>query len=391
MALLQTDATTVGLYPLPETAIRLGTSGTDSGAGLIPAGVYEFKPAIPPKPSFIQSLLNKIGQLPETPPVYISPYDDFLLPVTAVATFPEEYISGMTITGPIACMLEDPLPVLEGFEKTLRSLAATLRVGISPWWAPGLFFDPFVRVVYPQPPIPPAPVGNPTIPGTGPGYKTYTANIQGYYTDRNWTDRQWVLKEYDVVAKYNINGRFTKPAKNIKYPLDPRSIVNFQPSEITPYTFFSTNLFTGACAEEVMLRYIRCAEHIIQYKPTEIRSMRFYFLVVIDSVIYPGYLPPPLGSPVPSVILKTPFVAHMTVDANHDWLSIFKLLCSNKLVSGPCRSNKVYEDLNDVPKVPPGDPDLSSECYTTNRDFSEYNQELTDLFDNFIQNNTVEQ
>lgn len=383
MALLLTDQVTVGLYPLPETALRLGNLGNGAGANLIPAGVYEFKPVIPPKPEFITNLLTKVGQLPEVPPVYISPYDNFLLPVTAIPSFPNEFISGMTITGPIACMLEDPLPLLEGFDKTLRSLGETLRIGVSPWWAPGLFFDPFVTVQYPQPFIPPAPTGTPS--GQGPGYLSYTVNISGYYTDRNWTDRQWILKEADVVAKYNINGRFTKPAKNIKYPLNPASIKDFRASEITPFTFFSTNILTSACAEEVMLPYIRCAEHIIQYKPSEIRAMRFYFLVVIDSVIYPPYVPPAVQ---PAIILKTPFIAHMTVDSNHDWMSIFKLLCSHLLVNGPCRENRVYEDLNDVPDTPSGDPGLSSECYTTNKDFSEYNQELTDLFDEFIQINT---
>ena len=388
MALLLNDSVTVGLYPLPDTAIRLGASGGGAGAGLIPAGVYELKPVIPPIPGVISNLLNKIGKLPETPPVYVSPYDNFVLPVTAIPTFPNEYISGMTITGPIACMLEEPLPVLEGIGKTLRSLGETLRIGISPWWAPGVFFDPFMNVSYAQPPIPPAPVGAP--PGTGPGYLSYTANIQGYYTDRNWTDREWVLKEADVVARYNIQGRFTKPAKNIKYPLNPKSIVNYQPSAITPYTFFSTNIITSACAEEVMLPYLRCAEHIIQYKPSEIRMMRFYFLVVIDSVIYPPYLPPPLGAPINSIPLKTPFVAHMTVDSQNDWMSMFKLICSHKLVSGPCKKNRVYNDLNNVPDTPPGDPNLSSACYTTNKDFSEYNQELTDIFDQFIQSNTKE-
>jgi hypothetical protein len=387
MALLLNDSVTVGLYPLPETAVRLG-GNVSGGAGLIPAGVYEFKPVVPPVSGVVQSVLDKIGQLPETPPIYVSPYDNFTLPVTAIPTFPNEFISGMTITGPIACMLEEPLPVLEGIGKTLRSLAETLRIGISPWWAPGLFFDPFVSIQYPQPPIPPAPIGSPS--GQGPGYLSYSANISGYYTDRNWTDREWVLKEPDVVARYNIQGRFTKPAKNLKYPLNPKSIKKFEPSAITPYTFFSTNIITSACAEEVMMPYLRCAEHIIQYKPSEIRMMRFYFLVVIDSVIYPPYTPPPFGAPINSIPLKTPFVAHMTVDAQHDWVSIFKLLCSNILVNGPCNTNRIYEDLNDVPDTPPGDPGLASECFKIDRDFSEYNQELLDLFNNFIQTNTVE-
>lgn len=369
---------TCGIYPLPDTATRIGGLGATSLINSIPAGIYEFKPVPPLAPEFIRKLLGKMGSLPEKPPIYVSPYDNFLLPVTAIPipVVPNCYISGMTITGPIACMLEDPLPVLS-FPKALRSLGATMRIGISPWWAPGLFFEPFVRVTYPQPYIPPAPVSaSPS--GTGPGYKSYTVNIQGYHTDRNWTDREWITKEKDVIAKYNINGRWIKPWKpgREQFPISALSIRKLVPSAITPYTFFSTNILTAAACEEVMIPYLRCAEHIMSYKPSEIKAMRFYYLVMIDSVIYPPYTPP--AAPPPSIIIKTPYIAHMTVDAQNDWMGAFKMIVAQRLCNGPCERGQ-YDDMNKVPDKE-GTDELETMCFRDEADLEEYILELQNNF-----------
>lgn len=375
-AILQPDFTTVGLFPLPTTAVRF--ANPKSLVNKIPAGQWELKPVIPPVPSLLTKIQSKLGILPETEPKYISPYDNFLLPVTAIVPIPSihEFISGMTITGPIACMLEDPLPVLS-FPDALRSLGSIMRIGISPWWAPGLFLDPFVRVTYPMPYIPPSPTSvSPS--GAGPGYKTFTVNIGGYHTDRNWTDREWILKEKDVIAKYNINGRWIKPWKpgNESYPINPLQINKLVGSAITPFTFFSTNLLTSAVCEEVMLPYLKCAEHIMAYKPSEIRSMRFYYLIMIDSVFYPPYTPP--APPPPSIPIKTPYIAHMTVDAQNDLMGMFKMIASQRLCNGPC-DNGQYEDMN---KVPPkeGTSQLETECYREELNFDEYTEELNSIF-----------
>ncbi len=385
MASLLFDSVTVGVFPLPDTALRF--TDPKSLVNKIPAGFYEFKPVVPPLPTSIRSLLDKVGVKPEKPPVYISPYDNFTLPVTATANIPNEFITNMTITGPIACFLEDPLPSLK-FPDTLRSLGQALRIGISPWWAPGLFLEPFVNVTPVTAPVVPSPVTvGPS--GTGPGYLNFTTNISGYYTERNWTDREWILKESDVIAKYNINGRFYKPwdPENQSYPIDTASINQFTASFITPATFYATNIITGGCIEEVMLPYIRCAEHVMSYKGSEIRSLRFYFLVTIDSVIYPPYTPP-FQPPPPSIILKTPFIAHMSVDASHDWMTILKIFCANQLACGPCNKNRIYDDINDIPPSE-GTDELVGECFAIQRDTDEYIEELETLFSDFIEENTL--
>lgn len=385
MAQLLVDGVTVGLPYTTDTAIRIAEAGDLSAALLIPRGVYELKPPIPPLNSLIQQVRDLTGILPEKPPVYISPYDSFTQYITVVPSVPNEKISNVSILGPFACFLEDPLPEITNPLKTLRSFETALRIGVSPWWAPGLFFEPYVSafdssslidagtglpIVSPEGlsyPIPPSPVTvSPS--GDGPGWTFYNTKISGYYTERNWTDREWILKHRDVYARYNINGRFTMPGNKVKMPLYRENIKDLRASAITPYTFFSQSVFTAGCIEEVMLPYLRCAEQIIQWKPSEIKMMRFYFIIFVDSVIYLPYTPP-FQSPPPSIIVKTPIVCHMTVDSQNDLLGILKLLCANALVGHGNCDPQVYDDLNNVPDRSQGGDDLESECFRIDDDF----------------------
>lgn len=403
MAIISPDNVTVGIYPLPSTAIRIAAAGVSGGKtflNAIPAGIYELKPVIPPLPKFITDLISNLKiSLPEVEPTYISPYQVFSLPVTAQISFPFEKITNVRVLGPLACMLESPLPVLK-FPNIVRSLDQITRIGISPWWAPGLFFDPFVTWAPSptNPPLLPAPLSVSKSGGVGniqpDGYFTFTVNIGGYYTDRNWTDREYILKEKDVIAKYNINGKFTRnfPSGNFRerFPIKPESIKNFAVSDITPYTFFAANPFGGAAVEEVMIPKLRCADAILGFKPSEIRMMRFYFIIIIDSVIYP---PVDLLSPsVPSIPVSTPYLCHMTVDSNNDWMSILRMLIANALIDGPC--TKVDADGNkltygDTPVDEPN-PSLEIVCYNTDEEFEKVNAELNDYLNNIVLENTKE-
>lgn len=403
MAQLLVDNVTVGLPWTTDTFTRIANLSNLSLANVIPRGVYELKPPIPPLNSLLQKVRDLTGTLPEKPPVYISPYDAFTLPITVVPSIPFEKISNVSIVGPFACFLEDPLPAITNVVDTIRSLDQAIRIGVSPWWAPGLFFEPFVRgfnsaslldaagnpvantggLSYP---IPPAPTS--TSPsGDGPGWPQFSTKISGYFTERNWTDREWILKHKDVIAKYNINGRFTMPAKKVKMPLYREQIKDFAPSAITPATFYPTNSLTAGCIEEVMLPYLRCAEHIIQWKPSEIKMMRFYFLINIDSVIYLPYkpFPPFFEPPPPSIIVRTPILCHMTVDSQNDLLAILKLLCANLLVgNGSCEGGEVYDDLNQTPDKSTAGGELESECFTTQKDLDTAIDNLNGTFSSFI-------
>ena len=406
MAALLPDGITVGPYPLPATALKLAdlASVGDFLINAIPAGFYEFKPVVPDGANFLKTLIKALfpNNLTEQEPKYISPYDSWILPVTAVPTFLNEKILGMDIDGPFACMLESPGPILE-FPNAVRSLDRTVRIGLSPYWSPQLFFEPFVGDIdaLAQPRLEFANyAGATTAPGVysggigsvqPDGYPSYTVTLGGYYTERNWTDRYYITQEYDCFAKYDINGRFTKPFNRGKpldrseLPLDPSSIKDFQASRVTPFTFFATNPITQKCVEDVMPSYLRCAEKLLTYKHTEIRSMRFYFRGIIDSIVYLPYSPP--GPPPPAVFLRTPFIAHMSVDTNHDLTSVARILCAAKMCNGPCRSEAVYnEDLGAVPRTA-GPDTLETACYTTLSDYERANSELQTEFDEYITSN----
>ena len=279
-----------------------------------------------------------------------------------------------------------------------------LRIGIWPFWAPNpgfgklgpLFFEPFIFNSNP-PPIPSASYLAPNCARLGTGYDEgllgpnlpgspglATATIAGYHTDRNFFDRQWILKEREYIRKYNSLGRFETPWKpnRASFPIDPDSIKDFVPSPITPYTFFSTNILTGACAEDVMMPYLRCADHIMHFKPTEIKALRFYYFAVTNTVTYtPTALPPP--APCAGITVNPPEVTllHMTVDANHDIMSILKLLCSREIVNGPCTKDREYSNLGEIPD-PPRDDTLSAECFNEKDAYDTYIGELEDFFTN---------
>lgn len=396
MATLINSGFSVGSPYTVETLDRLAKENELSAALLIPRGQFELKPFLSVEvPQIIKDIRDLVGSLEEDNPEYISPYDLFTIDVTAIPSFLYEKILDMNITGPFACFLEDPLPEITDIGSTTRSFETALRIGVSPWWAPnpslsnlgpGPFFEPYItceELNDANPPILIPDVSWSPEGGTGRGYTTFTKSISGYYTERNWTDREWVLKHRDVYARYNINGRFTMPGNKVKMPLYRENIKDFGVSGITPFTFFSQNMLTAGCIEEIMLPYLRCAEQIVQWKASEIKKMRFYYLCVIDSVLYLPYFPPFTSNP-PPILLKTPIICHMTVDSQNDILAVLKLLCANELIGHGNCDPEVYEDLNQVPDRSQGGDDLESECFRINEDFNAGISTLTSTFGNVI-------
>jgi len=371
-------------------------------ARLIPGGSFELNPLLSfntAPNSAIEAIREVFSRLIPGGRGYVSPYDvqlsdiiaggGFRDPVSGVVV-PNRYekIFNITITK-IGCMLEDPLPSIKPPDST-RSLEETLRIGISPWWAPGLYFEPFIQQVpnLNYPPIVPSPVSAFSRGGIGPGYDFMFANLAGYYTDRNMTDREWVLTEGAEICRYNINGRFCKDKKpgRIDFPLSLPKFKDLRASNITPYTFLTTNQFGGICYEDIMKEYLRCSTQVIQYKNTEIKVMRHYYLVIVDSVIYPPFIRSPATPTVPSIILKTPFIIHQCVDCENDYAGIYKLLCAQKQVAGPCKGR----NLNDLPE-PPGVTEFGNavtECFRTQRAYEEYVETLQTTFTDLLDANT---
>lgn len=396
MAQLLAGGVIVGAPYTVETLKRLAEESELSAALLIPRGMYEIKPILSFVPQLIADVQNLVGSLEVDAVNYISPYDVFNVTLTAVPSFQFERILNMTVKGPFACFLEDPLPEITDVVDTTRSFEEALRIGVSPWWAPnsnlsntgpGPFFEPYISNTLFSPAKPPIPLPSVTWDpsgGSGVGYFDFSVDLSGYYTERNWTDREWILKHRDVYARYNINGRFTMPGNKVKMPLYRENIKDFRGSAITPYTFFPQNMLTAGCIEEVMIPYLRCAEQIIQWKPSEIKKMRFYYYCEIDSVIYLPYLAPFQPNP-PPILLKTPIICHMTVDSQMDLLGTLKLLCANELVGhGNNCQGQVYDDLNNVPDRSEGGDDLESECFRINDDFNAGIAELNSTFGSII-------
>lgn len=263
MAIPLVDNVTVGLYPLPATAPRAAS------VAAVPAGVYEFKPVA--------------DIIPDTEPNYVQPYETFSMTVSAVPNLPDEKIISLTVTGPTHCVLEEPLP---SFDST-RSLDADLDITVSPLWVSGAFREPFIV--------------NST---TGSGL-TPVVTISGYFSERNFYDREWLLRYPDAIAKIGWNG--------VKYELlevlnkkeelfDPSMLVKTYPSSITAETYYPLTPADARLYDaSVMETFIARCSDILSYKPSDIRKLRMFFdiSIVSDKGTYP-------------------FTAHMTVQNNMD-------------------------------------------------------------------------
>ena len=136
MAQLLAGGVIVGAPYTVETLKRLAEESELSAALLIPRGMYEIKPILSFVPQLIADVQNLVGSLEVDAVNYISPYDVFNVTLTAVPSFQFERILNMTVKGPFACFLEDPLPEITDVVDTTRSFEEALRIGVSPWWAP---------------------------------------------------------------------------------------------------------------------------------------------------------------------------------------------------------------------------------------------------------------
>jgi len=261
MAIPLIDNITVGLYPLPATAPRA------SSVALVPAGVYELKP--------VASII------PDTEPNYVQPYEPFSIEVSAVPNIPDEKIISLTVTGPTYCVLEEPLP---SFDST-RSLDAELEISASPLWVSGAFQESFI-------------VNSTTASGLTP-----VVTISGYYSERNFYDREWLLRYPDAIAKISGNGvqyELLEVINKQEEIFDPSMLVKTYPSSISAETFYPLSPADAKLYDSsAMINFISNCSDILSYKPSDIRKLRMFFeiSIVSDKGTYP-------------------FTAHMTVQNN---------------------------------------------------------------------------
>lgn len=239
MATLLTDGITVG---------AAGSLGPPKANAAVLGEIWEFRPTPPP---------GEDGEEQK----FISTYEPFTLPITAIPTLPNEIIISLTITK-TSCIIEDPLPGAP----TTKSKDAKLNIKASPYWAPGIFLEPLVLTT----------VGNATIP----------ANISGYFTERNWYDREITVSYLNAVSKFTSDGFFYAPLANfpINLPFDLRKINIMLPSAVNVNTFYPLSLAAAEKTEsEILQGYFNSIGQVISYKGTDIKKLRFLFEVEIIS------------------------------------------------------------------------------------------------------------
>lgn len=289
MATLLDDRLTVGIWPLPGTAKRANLL-----AGIVTPGFgsYELRPLA--FENMAEAVAN--GDLASIDD-YIAPYQTFTLVATAIPTEPDEIIVSVSFDPlpplgaftPFKAILEEPNPLTQ----PNRSGADEPQEIIpSPNWDPPIVAEPYIKVLN----------------------GVTTATIVGYYTEKAFYDREWILRYPDVIARISGEG-----VRYLKYedipqgvPFDPKLFdkAPFAASTITPATWYPA---TKADAEILdapqMEQYITQSSGIVSYKASEIRKLRFFYMCYIISTT-----PAPVtGIPVPKTTIIPCF---MTVQNN---------------------------------------------------------------------------
>lgn len=246
MATLLVDGITVGPAPLPGPPLANAT---------LPTATWEFRPVPTTLPS------GESGPSAN----FITTYQPFQLSVSAIPTSPTEVITNITITLKY-CILEDPLPGAA----TTRSLDGKLDIKISPFWATGLFLEPLIVCT-------PGPV----------------ATISGYFTERNFYDREIVVSYLNAVTKFTSSGFFYAPLENFpnNLPFDLKKIKIPLPSGVNINTFYPLTVGAAYTTEsEILEPYFSSIGQVISYKGTDIKKLRFFFDVIISSStgVYPS-------------------------------------------------------------------------------------------------------
>lgn len=246
MATLLIDGITVGAAPLPGPPLANAT---------LPTATWEFRP--------VPSTLPSGESGPDAN--FITTYQPFELSVSAIPTSPTEVITNITITLKY-CILEDPLPGAA----TTRSLDGKLDIKISPFWATGLFLEPLVVCT-------PGPI----------------ATISGYFTERNFYDREIVVSYLNAVTKFTSSGFFYAPLENFpnNLPFDLKKIKIPLPSGVNINTFYPLTVSAAYKTEsEILEPYFNSIGQVISYKGTDIKKLRFFFDVIITSStgVYPS-------------------------------------------------------------------------------------------------------
>lgn len=272
------------------------------------------------------------------------------------------------------CVLESPLPFYDANNETSwdpvrGAISSKPKIYAHPSWAPGLFNEPMISTPYALG----IPISNPfgvtrTILPPGP----YDANILtplvkepetsrvasnfnffGYFTERNFYDREWISRWGPFLIKANVDGVFFKVPLLKEYPWASSGWIPLN-NEVNIETFYQPNLVNAYFRDSFAVnKYMQGANAIHLAKPSRILSLRYYleFTVKTGGLFIKSFDPNLLDALI--ALIKTvyeppveyKFYASISVQMNHRPYER--------------RYDRLVKFTSDVPKAPvTGDPYL---------------------------------
>ncbi len=281
MAILENNGITVGPWPLPATLKRSDVLGNLFIPGSLVPPAYELRPI--PYENIGEALTNgDIATLED----YVSPYATFTLNAVAIPSTPDEVI--------VSCSFKPPYwaEALGIFSDDIRPFKVIVEEPIDGSNASRTASEEPVIIVPPIGGLWAAPGSEePTIQAFNSGP---TATLVGYYTEKAFYDREWYLRFSNCLARFSYLGiQYIKPEDVPQgVPLDLQVlfsdplIAKTLPSTITYNNWYPQTKAAAQILDAAeMAYYLSTCEGIINYKATEIRKLRYYYIVFIESLI----------------------------------------------------------------------------------------------------------
>jgi len=237
-------------------------------------GNYEFRPRLSPQ-ALTEALLN--GEISSSDD-YIATYQSFSLSVEAIPNLTGEGIIAHRLEMS-SCVLEEPLP---SADPSRTGSEEGVDIPITPYWTGLQFMEPTVVVT------------------GGPGS---IATVSGYFSERNFYDREWVLQYDNGIARFTSEGITYSDDSSILRSYVASALSKTLSSSINVNSFYPITISAAQrWGPEIMQGYIEASNAVISYKPSEIKKLRFY-----------------LSGEIQSTTGLYPYTAHITVQVNQKY------------------------------------------------------------------------
>jgi hypothetical protein len=234
---------------------------------------------------------------------YVSTYDLFTIPLIFELD-PLEIAAGAEgftkITGRLVeCTLESPLAV-DGKNKTkvsvengnikVESAGLTLKDSGKAIWKAGAFQEPFIYgpalpdgTSFPRMDDPRGvSIGEEFVPGGLGPIATYT--FGGYFTERNFFDREWITSWGPFNFKVDCFGAYVQNPVSTLSPIEISDLEWIRVRSWTPDQFYQENItLANKFDANVVQQFIQGATSIVNAKQSEIGSLRFYFQFTVKT------------------------------------------------------------------------------------------------------------